>query len=96
MELTIFLIHKNTKSAAYGKTTYFVLEIRATFPQHLCYGSPFLPPQSVSNLGAGISKCDPTAAPNTPSLRACAALKLSRGRWIKTNLKMPSKPPDEN
>ena len=32
------------------------------FPQHLCYGSPFLPSLTVSWLGAGISKFDPAAA----------------------------------
>ena len=54
------------------------------FPQHLCYGSPFLPPLSVSRLGAGISKFDPAAAPGTPLLLLlllfCTAVKLSRGR----------------
>ena len=38
------------------------------FPQHLCYGLPFLPPLTLSRLVAGISKFDPAADPGTPLL----------------------------
>ena len=51
-------------------------------PQNLCLGSPFLPPLSVSRVGAGISNFDPATGPGTPLMMImmmfCAAVKLSQ------------------
>ena len=44
-----------------GKLHFFNL-----FPQHLCYGSPFLPSLSVPWLGAGNPKFDPPSENRAP------------------------------
>ena len=53
----------------YPKTKYMTLGPKFWFfPQHSCFGSPFLPPLSVSSLIAGIELFRPPRATRTPLL----------------------------
>ena len=66
----------------------FMYSLVKLIPQDVWYVLPFLPPLSVSGLGAGISNTNP---PRPQKLRyyyiCCSALKFSRGLYIKQTRK---------